>query len=97
MYMLIIICYRGHLLFDKDGHLWLTVGDNTSPYGSDSYSPIDERPGRYPGYDAQSTSANTNDLRGKILRIKPEPNGTYSIPSGNLFPGTQRKRMRGIF
>jgi cytochrome c len=30
------------------------------------------------------TAANTNDLRGKILRIRPEPNGTYSIPAGNL-------------
>jgi glucose/arabinose dehydrogenase len=76
----------GHLLFDKDGHLWLTVGDNTSPYGSDAFSPIDERPGRFPGYDAQGTAANTNDLRGKILRIKPEADGTYSIPAGNLFP-----------
>ena len=27
-----------------------------------------------------------NDLRGKILRIHPEPDGTYTIPAGNLFP-----------
>jgi glucose/arabinose dehydrogenase len=36
---------------------------------------------------------NTNDLRGKILRIHPEPNGTYTIPAGNLFPaGTAKTR-----
>jgi cytochrome c len=29
---------------------------------------------------------NTNDLRGKILRIHPRDDGTYSIPEGNLFP-----------
>jgi glucose/arabinose dehydrogenase len=31
-------------------------------------------------------SANTNDLRGKILRIHPKDDGTYSVPAGNLFP-----------
>ena len=44
-------------------------------------------------WDAQRTSANTNDLNGKILRIKPMeiPTGTpgvgttYTIPAGNLF------------
>ena len=30
--------------------------------------------------DAQRTSANTNDLRGKLLRIHPEPDGTYTDP-----------------
>ncbi|MEX2232727.1 MAG: PQQ-dependent sugar dehydrogenase, partial [Cyclobacteriaceae bacterium] len=33
------------------------------------------------------------DLRGKILRIHPEPDGTYTIPKGNLFPpGTPKTR-----
>jgi hypothetical protein len=36
-------------------------------------------------FDAQRSSGNTNDLRGKILRIHPEADGTYSIPFGNLF------------
>jgi cytochrome c len=39
------------------------------------------------------TSANTNDLRGKILRIHPEADGSYTIPDGNLFPkGTPKTR-----
>lgn len=76
----------GGLLFDPrgTGDLFITVGDNTSPR-STLYAPIDERIGREL-YNAQRTAANTNDLRGKILRIHPEPNGTYSIPKGNLFP-----------
>ena len=56
------------------------------------YAPIDERDGRSP-WDAQKSSANTNDLRGKILRIHPEADGTYTIPDGNLFPkGTPKTR-----
>ena len=34
-------------------------------------------------------SANTNDLRGKIIRITPKKGGGYTVPMGNLFaPGT---------
>jgi cytochrome c len=36
---------------------------------------------------------NTNDLRGKILRIHPKADGTYGIPEGNLFKeGTLKTR-----
>ncbi|MDB5051576.1 MAG: secreted glycosyl hydrolase [Fibrobacteres bacterium] len=36
---------------------------------------------------------NTNDLRGKILRIHPTPDGAYTVPAGNLFPpGTAKTR-----
>lgn len=75
----------GSLDFDSAGNLYLSTGDNTSPFESDGYAPIDERDGRAP-WDAQRASANTNDLRGKLLRIHPEPDGTYTIPEGNLFP-----------
>ena len=74
----------GSLEFDKDGLLYIGVGDNTNPFASQGYSPIDERPNRAL-WDAQRSAANTNDFRGKILRIKPEKDGTYSIPEGNLF------------
>ena len=30
-------------------------------------------------------SANTNDLRGKMLRITPQADGGYTVPEGNLF------------
>jgi cytochrome c len=73
----------GSITWDKDGNLFLSTGDNTSPRAT-VYSPSDERPDRAP-WDAQKSSANTNDLRGKIIRIKPLANGTYSIPDGNLF------------
>ncbi len=74
----------GSLLFGPDGNLYVSTGDNTSPFASDGYSPADEQPGRSP-FDAQKSSANSNDLRGKILRIKPQDDGTYTVPDGNLF------------
>ena len=74
----------GDLEFDGNGNLYISTGDNTNPFDSDGYAPIDERAGREP-WDAQRTSGNTNDLRGKILRIHPEDDGTFSIPEGNLF------------
>ncbi len=75
----------GSIAWDKVGNLYLSTGDNTNPHASDGYSPSDERPGRSP-WDAQKSSANTNDLRGKVLRIKPQPDGSYTIPEGNLSP-----------
>jgi PKD repeat protein/glucose/arabinose dehydrogenase len=84
----------GALEFDPDGNLLISTGDNTNPFESQGYAPIDERPGRQ-SYDAQRTSANTNDHNGKLLRIKPldvivpgtEPGigDTYEIPEGNMF------------
>lgn len=81
----------GGLIFDAKGNLYIATGDNSSPREW-KYSPIDQRKGRA-HWDAQRSSANTNDLRGKILRIHPEPDGTYTIPDGNLFAkGTMQTR-----
>ncbi|TLV03846.1 PQQ-dependent sugar dehydrogenase [Dyadobacter luticola] len=86
-------CHTGGSIdWDAQGNLYLSTGDNTSPRASDGYAPIDERPGRSP-FDAQKSSGNTNDLRGKILRIHPEADGSYTIPEGNLFAkGTPQTR-----
>jgi cytochrome c len=81
----------GSMAFDGRGNLYLSTGDNSNPFAT-GYAPIDERPGRSP-WDAQKSSANTNDLRGKVLRIHPEADGSYTIPEGNLFPkGTPKTR-----
>jgi cytochrome c len=85
----------GSIAFDGNGNLFLSTGDNTSPRNT-AYAPIDERPGRMP-WDAQKGSANTNDLRGKVIRIHPEADGTYTIPEGNLFPKGKEKTRPEIY
>jgi cytochrome c len=89
-----ICCHvGGDIVFDSQGNLYLSTGDDTNPFQSSGYTPIDERPDRNPSFDAQRTSANTNDLRGKILRIRPLSGGGYAVPAGNLFPpGTAKTR-----
>lgn len=86
-------CHTGGSIdWDAQGNLFLSTGDDTNPFASDGYSPHDFRPDRK-GWDGLSSPANTNDLRGKILRIKPQDDGTYTIPEGNLFPiGTEKAR-----
>ena len=74
----------GDMVFDSEGNLYVVTGDNTNPFESGGYTPIDERSGRK-NFDAQGTSANSNDLRGKVLRIHPEDDGTYTVPEGNMF------------
>ena len=76
----------GNLEFDQFGNLYLGTGDDTYP---SNYAPLNETDFTH---SAEKSSANTNDLRGKILRIHPEPDGSYSIPNGNLFTGTAEGR-----
>ncbi|WP_439489936.1 PQQ-dependent sugar dehydrogenase [Algoriphagus sp.] len=83
----------GGLEFDSEGNLYLGIGDDSTPFESSNFNPIDERQDQPKNVDAQRSSGNTNDLRGAILRIKPKPEGGYSIPEDNLFPvGTPNTR-----
>jgi cytochrome c len=87
----------GGIYFDSNGLLYMGVGDDT--YINDQageskingYSPMDERQTPMSKrHDSQRTAANSKDLRGKILRIKPKSDGTYEIPSGNMFTDTAK-------
>jgi cytochrome c len=77
----------GSLTFGADSNLYISTGDDTNPFESNGFNPIDEREGRAP-FDAQRSAGNTKDLRGKILRITPQADGGYTIPEGNLFADT---------
>ncbi|MFY0686405.1 MAG: PQQ-dependent sugar dehydrogenase [Cyclobacteriaceae bacterium] len=81
----------GGMTWDNKGNLFITTGNNTvNPRAGTSN--LDERPGQK-NNDDQRTGGNTNDLRGKILRIHPEADGSYTIAAGNLFPpGTDKTR-----
>lgn len=71
------------LEFDAAGNLYIGFGDYTAQ--PEGYAPIDIRPG-HERRDAQRTAGNSESYLGKILRIHPEDDGSYSIPEGNLFP-----------
>ncbi|MDR6941751.1 ThuA domain-containing protein [Mucilaginibacter pocheonensis] len=95
-----ICCHTGgSIAFGPDRMLFFSAGDNSTPfdekgqkYLTSGYAPMDDRPGHLQ-YDARRSAGNTNDLRGKILRIKVKDDGTYDIPEGNLFPkGTPKTR-----
>ncbi|MFF8916474.1 ThuA domain-containing protein [Streptomyces sp. NPDC015032] len=85
----------GAVEFGPGRTLYLGVGDDTPPNldpNWQGYAPLDWREGKQM-LDAARTAGNTNDLRGKILRIKPKDSGGYTIPRGNLFaPGTAKTR-----
>lgn len=78
----------GGLVFDEAGNLWMGIGDDSH---ANVTPETDERPGRE-NFNALRTSANSQDLRGKILRISPQSDGTYSIPPGNLFVDPKQGR-----
>jgi cytochrome c len=81
----------GSLAFNREGELFVSYGDNANPFTAGDYAPIDPTPGKFLA-DALRSSGNTQDLRGKILRIRPLANGTYAIPDGNLFADPKEGR-----
>jgi glucose/arabinose dehydrogenase len=99
-----ICCHTGgSIAFGPGNLLFLSTGDNSTPfdepkqqYVSHGFAPLDDRPG-HEHYDARRTSSNSNDLRGKIIRIRIKDDGSYEIPEGNLFPGHEAKTKAEIY
>jgi cytochrome c len=95
-----ICCHTGgSIAFGPDSLLYFSAGDNSTPfdepgqkYVSHSFAPLNSAPGHLQ-YDAERSAGNSNDLRGKIMRIRVRADGSYEIPAGNLFPpGTPKTR-----
>jgi cytochrome c len=95
-----ICCHTGgSIAFGPDSLLYFSAGDNSTPFDepgqpfvNHGFGPLNSAPG-HQQYDAERSSGNSNDLRGKIIRIRVHDDGSYEIPPGNLFaPGTPRTR-----
>ncbi|MFC3688662.1 PQQ-dependent sugar dehydrogenase [Aquipuribacter hungaricus] len=85
----------GDVAFDAQGLLYLGTGDNTpaGTPGANGFAPNNDAPGMNPGFDARRGAGSTDDLRGAILRIDVQEDGSYTVPEGNLFaPGTEGTR-----
>jgi len=79
----------GAVFMDGRGHLYIGNGDNCHWKPG---LPIDYRPGKK-SWDAMRSAGNSQDLRGKILRIQPKEYGGYAIPKGNLFTDSKKGRL----
>jgi cytochrome c len=82
---------------------YLSTGDNSTPfdepnqtYANHGFAPLNDRPG-HEQYNARRTAGNSNDLRGKIIRIRIKEDGSYEIPNGNLFVKGQSKTKPEIY
>ncbi|WP_328891606.1 ThuA domain-containing protein [Streptomyces sp. NBC_00316] len=105
----------GDIDFDKHNNLWMVTGDDTPSGGGNSggFAPFNDMlttTGQYnaPFVDARRSAQNTNDLRGKVLRISVKDGdiaagdqnrfgGAYTVPSGNLFPVGKDKTRPEIY
>jgi cytochrome c len=76
----------GGLEWDGAGNLLIGIGDNMPPQDLPAVHPTDT------SRDARGTAGNSKELRGKILRITPKPDGTYGIPAGNMFTNAEEGR-----
>jgi glucose/arabinose dehydrogenase len=84
----------GGLAMRSNGDLYLAIGANDMPHFDGQYGSRNPTPlGVALQVDAEATTQNTDSFLGKVLRIHPEPDGTYTIPEGNMFaPGTPNTR-----
>jgi cytochrome c len=99
-----ICCHTGgSIAFGPGNILYFSAGDNSTPFDekgashvNSGFGPMNDLPG-HQQFDARRSSGNTNDLRGKIMRIKINDDGTYDIPDGNLFPKGMAKTRPEIY
>jgi cytochrome c len=86
-------CHQGGgLAMDPQGNLYWSIGEQSDYTILSSLTNETER-----HKNSLRSAGNTNDLRGKIVRIHPEADGSYTIPEGNLFPKDLAKTRQEIY
>ena len=95
-----ICCHAGGAIdFDADGNLYLSTGDDSNPFASDGYAPLDERTTRNPAYDAQRSGEQQRPTRQGPGGSRPTPprrrtrsRGRQPLPRGVRHPGEDPPR-----
>jgi glucose/arabinose dehydrogenase len=70
----------GNLAFDRDGYLYVSIGDGGCDYAGGGCG------------GANDASRDENVLTGKLLRVAVSPDGSTSIPAANPFQGPDSER-----
>ena len=78
------------LAWDGQGNLLIGVGDNMPPQDVPAIHAEDT------GRDSRGTAGNSQELRGKILRITPKPDGSYGIPGRQSLPERGRRASGSV-
>ncbi|GEM_PF-876674 len=86
-------CHQGGALaFDPQGNLYWSIGEQSDYTVMSALTNESDR-----HKNSLRSAGNSNDLRGKIVRVHPEADGSYTIPAGNLFPKGLAKTRPEIY
>ncbi|MEK8105615.1 PQQ-dependent sugar dehydrogenase [Micromonospora sp. M12] len=81
----------GSLAMDAAGRLYAAIGDNTDPFASSGYTRSTSAPAARPGTPGHRRQHQRPARQDPADH--PQSDGTYTVPSGNLFPaGTAKTR-----
>jgi cytochrome c len=69
----------GGMEFDEAGNLWISVGEHAASHTAEKYHSTTDS-----FLSAEDEAPDTYSLYGSLLRIHPEPDGSYTIPEGNF-------------
>ncbi|MBO0517931.1 glycosyl hydrolase, partial [Streptomyces beijiangensis] len=79
--------------FDAQGNLYLSTGDDSNPFASDGFSPMDQRPGRNPAYDARREEVAVGDgVRRVVVDLDAEDLAAQVVGVAGGAPGTDKTR-----
>ena len=83
----------GMVMDHTTGNLWLATGDNTNPFASDGYAPIDEQSGRSSLGRPALGGQHQRPARQAAAHPPARPTAPTPFPAGNLFaPGTEKTK-----
>ena len=87
----------GNIDFDIAGNLYLSTGDDSNPFFSDGYAPIDDLAEPQPGLRRPPQRGQHERPARQDPADPAQDDGGYTIPKGNLFPKGKAKTKPEIY